>query len=51
MTVLREYEYEDHTADIKIVGYGNTPKRAIEALILGMFNICLLYTSPSPRDS
>jgi SHS2 domain-containing protein len=39
MTVLREYEYEDHTADIKIVGYGNTPKRAIEALILGMFNI------------
>jgi SHS2 domain-containing protein len=39
MTVLREYEYEDHTADIKIIGYGNTPKRAIEALVLGMVNI------------
>ncbi|BFI73705.1 protein archease [Nanoarchaeota archaeon] len=39
MTVLREYEYEDHTADIKITGYGNTPKRAIEALVLGMVNI------------
>ncbi|MGC9080011.1 MAG: archease [Nanopusillaceae archaeon] len=39
MTVFREFEYEDHTADIKITGYGNTPKRAIEALVLGMFNI------------
>ncbi|MGC9133417.1 MAG: archease [Nanopusillaceae archaeon] len=39
MTVLREYEYEDHTADIEIIGYGNTPKRAIEALVLGMVNI------------
>lgn len=37
--MLREFEYEDHTADVKIVAYGNTPKRAIEALILGMLNV------------
>ncbi|BBL45491.1 protein archease [Nanobdella aerobiophila] len=43
MTVLREYEYEDHTADIKVIGYGNTPKRAIEALVLGISN--LIYNS------
>lgn len=39
MTVLKEFEYEDHTADIRVIGYGNTPKRAIEALVLGMLNI------------
>jgi len=39
MTILREFEYEDHTADIKIIGHGNTPKRAIEAVILGIANI------------
>lgn len=39
MTVLKEFEYEDHTADIKVIGYGNTPKRSIEALMLGILNI------------
>ncbi len=39
MTILREFEYEDHTADMKIVGHGNTPKRAIEAVILGIANL------------
>jgi len=39
MVALRDFEYEEHTADIKIIGYGNTPKRAIEALMLGMLNI------------
>ena len=37
--MLREFEYEDHTADVKIVAYGNTPKRNIEALMLGMLNV------------
>jgi len=39
MTILREFEYEDHTSDMKIIGHGNTPKRAIEAVILGIANI------------
>ncbi|HIP90197.1 MAG TPA: archease [Candidatus Nanopusillus sp.] len=39
MVMLREFEYEDHTADVKIVAYGNTPKRTIEALMLGMLNL------------
>ena len=39
MVVLREFEYEDHPSDIKVVAYGNTPKRVIEALMLGILNI------------
>ncbi|MEM4772961.1 MAG: archease [Nanoarchaeales archaeon] len=39
MTILKEFEYEDHMSDIKIVGHGNTPKRAIEAVILGTANL------------
>jgi SHS2 domain-containing protein len=39
MTILKEFEYEDHTADIKIIGHGNTPKRAIEAAVLGVANL------------
>ncbi|RDD52273.1 archease [Nanoarchaeota archaeon NZ13-N] len=39
MTILREFEYEDHTADIKVIGHGNTPKRAIESVILGIANV------------
>lgn len=39
MTILKEYEYEEHTADIIINGYGNTPKRAIEAITLGILNL------------
>lgn len=39
MTILKEFEYEDHMSDIKIVGHGNTPKRAIEAVILGVANL------------
>ncbi len=39
MTALRDWSYEEHTADVKIVGYGNTPKRAIESVILGIMNI------------
>jgi len=39
MTILREFEYEDHMSDMKVIGHGNTPKRAIEAVILGIANI------------
>lgn len=39
MTILKEFEYEDHTSDVIVNGYGNTPKRAIEALTLGILNL------------
>lgn len=38
MTILKEYEYETHTADLIVNGYGNTPKRAIEALVNGIMD-------------
>lgn len=39
MTILKEFDYEEHTADIIVNGYGNTPKRAIEAVTLGILNL------------
>jgi SHS2 domain-containing protein len=50
MVVLREFEYEDHTADIKIVAYGNTPKRVIEALMLGMLNVIYDIDKVEPKE-
>lgn len=35
----REFKYLEHTADVKIVGYGNTIKKVFEALALGTMNI------------
>lgn len=51
MTILRDFEYEDHTADIKVVGYGNTMKRAIEALMLGILNIMYDVEKVDPKET
>ncbi len=47
---LRYWEYKEHTADVKVVGYGNTIKRAFEALALGIMNIMYDVSKVEPKE-
>ena len=56
--VLPEVQQALHRrAEHPVFGYGHTPERLIEILVERMARLygwdidCLLYTSPSPRDS
>ncbi len=48
--ILREFDYEGHTSDVKVVAYGNTPKRVLEALMLGILNLIYDVDKVEPKE-